>query len=66
MIMAMARAKKMVSLALDPSLLKQVDEWLAKQTFPTTKTAVFETALRDFLKTYDGPADQKPKSRKVK
>lgn len=58
----------MVSLALDPDLLKQVDEWLANQTFPTTKTAVFEIALRDFLKTYgDGTApDQKPQRQRGK
>ena len=45
----MARLKKMISLALDPDLLKRLETWLAKQEFPPTKTAVIETALRDFL-----------------
>ena len=45
----MARLKKMVSLAIDPDLLKRLEVWLAKQEFPPTKTAVIETALRDFL-----------------
>ena len=45
----MARLKKMISLALDPDLLKRLETWLAKQEFPPTKTAVIEAALRDFL-----------------
>lgn len=58
----MARLKKLLSVYIDPDVLARLEGWLAKQPFPTTKTAVVETALRDFLKTYDGePADQKPK-----
>ena len=45
----MARIKKMISLALDPALLKRLDTWMAKQEFPPTKTAVVEAALREFL-----------------
>lgn len=49
MTMDMTRTKKMVSLALDPDLLARLDAWIAKQEFPPTKTAVLETALREFL-----------------
>lgn len=45
----MPRLKKMKSLALDPKLLDQVKAWIAKQDVPPKETAVFETALREFL-----------------
>jgi predicted transcriptional regulator len=45
----MARLKKMVSLALDPELLKRLDKWIAGQDVPPSKTAVHEAALREFL-----------------
>jgi hypothetical protein len=45
----MARLKKMVSLALDPQLLARLEAWLKEQELPTTKTAVMELALREFL-----------------
>ena len=45
----MARLKKMISLAVDPDLLKRLEAWLSKQDFPPSKTAVIEAALRDFL-----------------
>ena len=50
---AMPRIKKMVSLALDPDLLRRLDAWAAKQEFPPTKTAVLEAALREFLDKRD-------------
>lgn len=52
--MEMARKKKMVSFALDPELLKQLDDWLRQQEFPPSKTAVVEVALREFLEKRDG------------
>ena len=51
----MARLKKMISLALDPELLKRLEVWMDKQEFPPTKTAVIETALRDFLDAREKP-----------
>jgi metal-responsive CopG/Arc/MetJ family transcriptional regulator len=45
----MPRLKKPISLALDPELLERLEAWIAKQEFPPQKTAVFETALREFL-----------------
>lgn len=45
----MPRKDKPISLALDPSLLKEVDEFIAAQEFPPTKRQVFEAALRAFL-----------------
>jgi predicted transcriptional regulator len=49
--MSMARLKKMVSYALDPDLLKRLDDWIARQEVPPSKTAVIEAALRSFLDT---------------
>lgn len=45
----MARLKKMTSLALDPELLERIEAWIGKQDVAPSKTAVFETALREFL-----------------
>ena len=45
----MPRSKKMTSLALDPGLLAEVDEWIKSQPAPPTKTSVHESALRLFL-----------------
>jgi len=50
----MARIKKPVSYALDPELLAEVDEWIAKQPVPPSKTAVIEAALRLLLKENSG------------
>lgn len=52
--MLMPRPKKMTSLALDPKLLAKMDAWIARQEFPPSKTAVFETALREFLERRGG------------
>lgn len=45
----MPRLKKMTSLALDPRLLDRLVAWIERQDVPVSKTAVFETALREFL-----------------
>ena len=45
----MPRIKKPTNLSIDPALLSRLDAWLARQEFPPTKTAVVETALREFL-----------------
>lgn len=47
--MLMPRLKKMVSFALDPALLKRLDDWLALQEAAPSKTAVIEAALRAWL-----------------
>jgi len=39
----------MVSFALDPELLAQIEAWIAKQPVPPSKTALIEAALRQFL-----------------
>jgi hypothetical protein len=43
------RRKTMVSFAIDPDLLKELEDWLACQEFPPTKTAVIEASIRRFL-----------------
>jgi hypothetical protein len=45
----MARAKKIIGLALDPRLLERLEKWRASQDVPPTKTAVHEAAIREFL-----------------
>lgn len=45
----MARTKKIIGLALDPKLLERLEKWRKAQDVPPTKTAVHETALREFL-----------------
>lgn len=45
----MARTKKIIGLALDPRLLERLEKWRKAQDVPPTKTAVHETALREFL-----------------
>jgi metal-responsive CopG/Arc/MetJ family transcriptional regulator len=47
--MDMARAKKMVTMTLDPSLLRRLDEWIEKQQFPPARNAVIEAAVTAFL-----------------
>ncbi|WP_298958344.1 hypothetical protein [uncultured Roseibium sp.] len=39
----------MVSFALDPEILKKLDEWIAAQPVPPSKTAVLEAALKKFI-----------------
>ena len=45
----MARNKTRISLDIAPELHERLEAWLSKQEFPTTKTAVIEAALREFL-----------------
>lgn len=45
----MPRLKKPKSLALDPELLDRVKAWIERQDVSPSETAVFETALREFL-----------------
>lgn len=47
--MLMGRLKKVTGLALDPKLLDRLEKWRTAQDVPPTKTAVHETALREFL-----------------
>lgn len=51
--MEMARRKKMVSFALDPEILRQLDDWIAAQPVPPSKTAVLEAALKKFISGND-------------
>lgn len=44
-----ARAKKIIGLALDPKLLDRLEKWRQSQDVPPTKTAVHEAALSEFL-----------------
>jgi hypothetical protein len=48
------RTKKIIGLALDPKLLERLDKWRRSQDVPPTKTAVHETALREFLEKREG------------
>jgi|GEM_PF-4605743 len=45
----MPRKDKPISLALDPELLAEVEQFIRAQEFPPTKKQVFEAALRAFL-----------------
>lgn len=45
----------MVSFALDPQILKKLDEWIAAQAVPPSKTAVLEAALKKFIGFSDDP-----------
>lgn len=60
--MLMPRQKKMMSLALDPDLLARLDDWLAAQEFPPTKTAVIEAAIKAFLDDREKPHKSSKKS----
>lgn len=47
------RIKKMVGFALEPELIEWLDNWVAEQTFPPSKTAVLEGLLRKFRDEQD-------------
>ena len=47
--MSMARLKKPLNLAIDPALLARLDAWIARQDVSPSKTAVIESAIREFL-----------------
>ena len=57
--MIKTRPKKPISLAVDPDLLDAIEAWIAEQVLIPSKTAVFETALREFL----DKREQSPKKR---
>ncbi|MEO1206412.1 MAG: hypothetical protein AAFV45_08765 [Pseudomonadota bacterium] len=50
----MPRKDKPISLALDPKLLDELDQFIHDQEFPPTKRQVFEAALRAFLDAKKG------------
>lgn len=50
----MPRKDKPISLALDPELLAEIDQFIRDQEFPPTKKQVFEAALRAFLDAKKG------------
>lgn len=52
--MDMARAKKMVTMTLDPKLVERLDEWIAQQQFPPARNAVIEAAVTKFLDEVQG------------
>lgn len=52
--MDMARAKKMVTMTLDPKLVERLDEWIANQQFPPARNAVIEAAVTAFLDKAEG------------
>ena len=52
--MDMARAKKMVTMTLDPALLRRLDEWIEQQQFPPARNAVIEAAVSAFLDKQEG------------
>lgn len=52
--MDMARAKKMVTMTLDPKLLQRLDDWIEKQQFPPPRNAVIEAAVLAFLDKQEG------------
>ena len=43
------RKKKMISLAIDPDVLADLEKWIARQQVAPSKTAVIEAALRAFI-----------------
>jgi len=43
------RSKKALTFYLPPELLERMEAWISRQDCPPSKTAVFETALREFL-----------------
>ena len=52
--MEMARAKKMMTMTLDPKLVERLDAWIKKQDFPPARNAVIEKAVKEFLDANDG------------
>jgi predicted transcriptional regulator len=52
--MEMARAKKMLTMTLDPALVARLDKWIAEQQFPPARNAVIEAAVTAFLDKQDG------------
>ena len=43
------RDRKPINLTLDPAVVAELDEWVAKQELKTTRSAVIELAVKRFL-----------------
>lgn len=54
-----SRRKKMVSFAVDPSLLERLDVWLDSLDVPASKTACLERAIAEFLEKREPRRPQK-------
>ncbi|MEO1109897.1 MAG: ribbon-helix-helix domain-containing protein [Pseudomonadota bacterium] len=52
--MDMGRKKIPIPVAIDPDLAKELDDWIAAQPVPPSRTAVIEAALRLFLQKNQG------------
>jgi len=52
--MDMARAKRMLTMTLDPALVARLDKWIAAQQFPPARNAVIEAAVTAFLDKQEG------------
>ena len=48
--MEMPRDRKPIHLTLDPKLVTDLDAWIEAQELKTTRTAVVELAIKEFLK----------------
>jgi metal-responsive CopG/Arc/MetJ family transcriptional regulator len=61
-----ARMKKMpIAFRFDPALLERLDAFIAQADVPVARTAVIETAVREFLDVREGRARQRRDVRKV-
>ena len=58
--MSMPRERKPSTYTLSPAVLALLDEWIAAQEFPPSKSAVIEMALREFI---DRRTKREPKGR---
>lgn len=52
--MNMPRINKPVNMTVPPDLLAKLDEWIASQPVPPSRSAVIVAALRKFLEEQDG------------
>ena len=47
--MDMARAKRMITMTLDPELVERLDNWRENQAFKPDRNKVVEEAIKRFL-----------------
>lgn len=52
--MGKAQGKKAISILIAEDLFDRVEAWRSTQTVPVNKTAVYETAIREFLELREG------------
>jgi hypothetical protein len=52
--MGKAQGKKAISILIAEDLFDRVEAWRSDQTVPVNKTAVYETAIREFLESREG------------